>query len=731
MVLMPDHPAGVHRIAPPRAFLSPRELLADALPLLQPASRTGVTAAAEQFLRVPVAGVWQRFDRLTVPYIVEPSDMTQSRRFRTVCFVGPKQSGKTTMLQTVALHAVMCAPDPVRIVHMDRRSADQWVEEKLDPMIRNSPAVAERLGRSREDSTFSRKRFKGMVITIGYPVASFLSSTTQRMVLLTDYDHMDQRLGPKDSPEGSPYGMALDRVTQYMSRGMVLLESTPAFPVTDATWRAGPGNPHEMPPVAGGIVRIYNEGTRGRWYWACPDCDELFEPRFDRLIFDAALAPEEAGARAMMGCPHCGGLMEHRHKLGLNRRALAGRGGWLHEGSGVDDKGRRGLVGIGDSGVRESDVASYALNGAAAAFANWTDLVSAQMKAMEQLQTFGDDTELARVFYTGRGEPYLRADGGDEGELSAALLRDHLSDEAGCGIAPSWTRFVTVSLDVQGNRFEGLATAWGEHGLRTVIERFTLVQPRADAPSAQDGEGRWRLIDPGRYAEDAGVLVPVATRAYPVQGAGYALRPVALAVDFNGPPGWSDNAEAFWRARRRAGQGHLWFLSMGRGGFHQRDRVWYAAPERASQGKKARSIKLLNVATDRLKDSVLAALARFGGAVGAYHLPRWLAAAHIEELLAERRTAKGYELRPGVRRNETLDLSVQALALAEHKGLNRINWASPPVWAIGGAENSHAVMTSDVPPVGDAASPAPPDAAAPAPETPPRPRRRRTPARLF
>jgi phage terminase large subunit GpA-like protein len=162
---------------------------------------------------------------------------------------------------------------------------------------------------------------------------------------------------------------------------------------------------------------------------------------------------------------------------------------------------------------------------------------------------------------------------------------------------------------------------------------------------------------------------------------------------------------------------------MGRGGFNQRDRVWHEAPERGSKGKKARSIKLLNMAIDRLKDSILAALARFDGAVGAYHLPRWMSADHMGELLAERRTLKGYEKRTGVLRNETLDLSVQALALAEHKGLNRINWDAPPIWAVGGTENSFAA-----PLTGATAVPASPSSEPPAP-TPKR--RRRTPARLF
>jgi phage terminase large subunit GpA-like protein len=716
MVVMSDQSGAVHRIPPLPSWRQPTEILGDCLPLLDPPSRITVTDAAERYLRVPVAGDWRPFDRTMTPYTVEPADTTQSRRFKAVCFVGPAQSGKTQMLMTVAFHSITSAPDPVQIIHMTKTDADAWVEEKLNPAIRNSPEIYDRLGKGRDDDTFSRKRFRGMRLSIGYPVANQFSSRTQRLVLLTDYDHMKQVLGPKDAPEGSPYGMARPRIRNYMSRGCVLLESTPAFPVTDPEWRPGLLNPHELPPVSGGIVRIYNEGTRGRWYWECRNCGELFEPHFTRLVYDATLEPAEAGAQAQMECPDCGERYAHRHKLELNRRALAGHGGWLHESSKIDEDGRRVLVRIDDPDLRATDIASYSLNGAAAAFASWEGLVSSYEAALRQAELFDDYTELARVYFTDRAEPFLRPVQTDADALTVAGLRE-AAVTLPRGVAPSWARFITVSIDVQGNRFEVLVMAWGEQGERVVIDRFAISQPPDDAPRAKNEDGRYRLIDTGRYAEDADVLLDLPGRAYPVQGGGWALTPCALVIDFNGPPGWSDNAEKFWRARRREGQGHLWFLSIGRGGFHQRDRVWLETPERGSKGKKARGIKLLNMAVDRLKDSVLAALGRPDRGIGAQHLPDWMDADTIAELLAEERGAKGYDKKKGVTRNETLDLAVQALALAEHKGINRMNPEAPPDWALLGAGNAFAVRLSE--------SEAP---AAAAPEEPAAPARKETPS---
>lgn len=221
------------------------------------------------------------------------------------------------------------------------------------------------------------------------------------------------------------------------------------------------------------------------------------------------------------------------------------------------------------------------------------------------------------MFFTERAEPFKRPVDADEDELTTTKLRE-AAVTLPRGVAPNWCRFVTVSIDVQGNRFEILVMGWGEQGERVVIDRFPISQPPDHAPRAKNEDGRYRLIDPGRYAEDADVLLELADRAYQLEGESWALKTEALA-----------------------------------------------------------------------------------------------------ELLAEQRTAKGYEKKQGVTRNETLDLAVQALATAEHKGLNRINPEAPPDWAVLGPGNAFAVAGAAAEPEHDEPEAAP----APAETPPPAPRR--------
>ncbi|MBU2941061.1 phage terminase large subunit family protein [Shimia thalassica] len=679
--------------APLPPLVTPAEILADALPLLDPPSRISVSDAAERNVRIQVQGAWQNFDRMTTPYMVEPSDTSQSRLFKMGAFLGPSQSGKTKMLETVAFHAVTSDPGPVLIIHMTRQSRDVWVEEKLDPSILNSPAIFDRIGKGRDDSTFSRKRFRGMRLTIGYPTSTILSGGTYRMVLITDIDHIPLVMGGKDNPEGSPGRMALQRIKSYLSRGFVLLEGSPAYPSLDPNYKPSKEEPHKLPPVEGGIASYYNQGTRGRWFWECKDCGEEFEPCFDQLHYNAELSPGAAGEMAEMECPHCHTLVAHRHKMEFNRDALFGRGGWRHE---AEDGS---LCELHDEAIRRTSTASWALNGAAATFANWNELVTNWLEAKKRLEDLGDHVELAGVTYTEIGLPYQAEKDEDENELSLQFLKDHLQD-AVRGVAPEWTRFVVVSIDVQGSYFPVQITAYGEGNRSQVVDRVDLTVPPEGAPNAAaDEHGNRRRLDPGRYLEDWDVLKPYANLVVPVAGANYGLRPIGTVVDFHGGPGVSDNAEAFWKARKKAGQGSRWFLSRGQGGWKTPFRVKYEAPERGSNGKTARSIMLLTIATDRLKDTMHSALKKASGGVGALYLPSWMKDDDnmLGEFIAEERSGRtGWSKKPGVVRNEGTDVTVQSRALAEHKKLLKIDWAAPPKWATGGPENENAVLLEDL-----------------------------------
>jgi len=668
MVIIPNRRAGeITELPPMPPYASASAVLARALPSLAPATRMGVIKAAEEYMKVNANGRWVSFDGNVTPYMNEPADVMTSRRYREMIFAGPARSGKTVMLLCSISHLVLCDPGICRIVHMTEGTGERWSDEELKPMIENSPKLAARQGRGRSDRNILSKKFVGGAkVEIGPPTKTFLSGNTARVVLFTDIDRMALNIGK----EGSPFTMGAKRTETLGSRGMAAAEASPGHPITDADWKAK--TPHEAPPCAG-ILELYNGGTRAHWYWDCPECGEAFEPHFDRLKYDKKLSPAEAGEAAIMVCPQ-GCWIEHKQKVALNRV-----GYWLHE---TADGGRARL----DSGdVLKSDRVSYHLNGAAASFASWARLVSKYETAFRSVAAGGEENSLQTVVNTDLGQPYLPRAMTDEGALTVKELRANCKPMEK-GVAPSWARFVILSVDVQAHFFDVQATAYGIDGRRAIIDRFALRTP----PAAANGEDR--MLDPAKYIEDWEVLRPLLHKVYLVEGEEYGLHPMALGCDFHGKPGVSDNATRFWQARRKDGEALQFYMIRGHGGFKVEGRQWYRAPTRAADGKQARDIKLLNIATDKHKDTTFAGLARTDGGPGSLILGQWMPDDKLKEFTAEKRGDKGWLKRPNMPRNESIDLSGYAQALAEHKGLLKLDPDNLPAWAVGGLENTHAVV---------------------------------------
>lgn len=668
-------------------YTDPRSVLRTVLPSLRPAEKITVTAASERDMRVNVGGAWQSFRRDVTPYMVEPTDQIASRLYASVVFCGPSQSGKTQMLLAAISHAITADPCRVALFQMTRDSAAKFVRDKLSPMVRNSPNLRAIQAKGRgADNQFQKLFVGGTHLTIDWPTISNLSSATIRLVLGTDYDHFPESV----DGEGDAFTMMRARTRTFMSRGMVAVESSPAAPITDESWRAA--SVHDCPPVRYGVLSLYPQGTRARWYWDCPlGCGEVFEPRFDRLRWPDGLGPEEAGARAEMMCPGCGGLFGHEHKRDLN---ASGR--WLHESR----CGTKAVV-LGDPEIRRSDMVSYWLNGAAAAFSSWSDLVAQHLNAMARFDATGDESQLKSAANTGQGVPYLPRAQTDEQEISVQALRDKQRGvETPKGVAPSWARYLVVCVDTQMNRWDVGVIAFGANGRHQLVDRFDVFEPPKDAPGAAD-----RVAKPFDHAEDWVALAPLAQMSWPVEGEAYALRPVSIAVDMQGGGQTTENAYAFVRDRRKAGERHIWRLTRGSGGTHT-DRVWLKEPERARSGRRVASdIKILNMATDRLKDAVASSLIMQDDGQNMCFVPAWVEDHHLAELAAERRGPKGWDKKPGQVRNEALDHLVQARAQHIILRGEKIDWEAPPEWAVGGPENSFAVpLAADVPVKGAAQS---------------------------
>lgn len=650
-------------------FRDPFEVIAAALDALAPPQRLTVSQVAPR-RNVRIKSDWRPWDPDVAPYMREPQDLVTSRRFRELAFVGPARSLKTQslVLNTIA-HGILAAPRTMHVVLPSQQGASNFSEEELGPTIRNSPELAARL---RQDNLW-RKTFAGQArVTLGWPVAQQLRGRTIPLMMLPDYDASPDNV----EGEGDLFGLAAKRGESEGSAAMTIAESSPAKPILDDEHT--PDGPHELPP-AGGIVGLFNGGSRGWLYWPCPDCDEWYAPRFELLRYDASLDPSAAGETAEMVCPHCGSILQARHKAERLRRSQ-----WRHEAVGG------GLTDI-TGPVRGLPRASYWLDGTAACFATWADLVRRHEQARRHFERTGDEAPLQRTINVDQGRPYRRrALQASEG-LTVPAIRA-LAVAQPWGVAPEDTAFLTVQVDVQANRFAVQVEA-ARPGLAVqLVDRFDLTEVPEGAP----GRGR-RALEPGRYLEDWRVLDTLLHRSWPVAGQAFRLRAVTIACDAAGAEGVTAHAYATFRRLRRD-HGRRFRLVRGTAR-PAAPRAAEASPETVHQkrGRVARDVRLIWAQTNRLKDELLAGLLREADGPGAYRVPRDTPDDVVAEFCAERRTDAGWEVRAGVRRNESMDLAVYGRALRIVLGAERIDWERPPAWALSGPANAWAAPGDAVP----------------------------------
>ncbi|MEF4150353.1 phage tail tape measure protein [Escherichia coli] len=348
-----------------------------------PPRRMPISEAVKKFMRVPKgAGNSVPWDPELTPYIIEPMNCLASREYDAVIFVGPARTGKTIgLIDGWIVYTIVCDPSDMLVVQMTEDKAREHSKKRLDRTFRSSAAVKKRMSPRRNDNNVHDKTFRdGSFLKIGWPSVNIMSSSDYRFVALTDYDRFPENI---DS-EGDGFSLASKRTTTFMSAGMTLVESSPGRDICDSKWRRK--SPHEAPPTTG-ILSLYNRGDRRRWYWPCPHCGEYFQPAMDAMTgYRNEPDPFKASEAAYLLCPHCSGIITAEKKRELNSAGV-----WLREGQVID---RNGNV---SGEPRRSRIASFWMEGPAAAYQTWAQLVYKLLTAEQEYEATGSEETLRAV----------------------------------------------------------------------------------------------------------------------------------------------------------------------------------------------------------------------------------------------------------------------------------------------------------------------------------------------
>lgn len=677
-------------IHPIHQLFSLEDLIVQTAEGVRPPERLTVSEAAEKYryLNNPGAyvGPWRND---TTPYLVEPSDVLASVSHTAMIFAGPAQCGKTDMFLNWQTYSVVCDPADMMLIQTSQTTARDFSIRRVDRLHRHSKAVGERLIQRRDaDNTFDKQYQSGMLVTLSWPTINELSGKPIPRLWLTDYDRMDDDV----DGEGAPFDLAKKRATTFKSHGMCAAESSPGYVIDNPKWM--PSSKHEAPPTKG-ILALFNRGDRRRWYWRCVNCNQSFEPDFHLIKYPDTTDIMEAAEMATLQCPFCEIDYSHEPANGLpGKFEMNLKGKWLKDGEIWMPDGS-----VEGKGIR-SEIASFWLKGAAAAFATWKTLVFNYLTAEREYESTGSEEALKTTVNTDQGNPYtpkLMASGRLPEELKAR------AKPLGQREVPPGVRFLVASVDVQKNRFVVQVHGVGVGKDVWIIDRFEI---RKSKRLDEDREHLW--VNPGAYFEDWKMLTEeVLLKSYPLMDGSGRRMPIKLTVcDSGGKEGVTANAYDFVRWLRRGDvdedgndiateeQGtYKWesgiaqrFLLVKGASVKGAPRVSISFPDSQRKDRMAGArgeIPVLLMNTDILKDTLDKMLDRRDPRGGRINFPDWLGDNFYTELTVETKDPNKGWINPRKYRNESWDLLVYYLAgtLTKLIGLEHLDWDNPPGWA--------------------------------------------------
>lgn len=652
------------KMAMQRSHNADLEAIIDLAQLLKPKPRTKPVDVAEDLVMVNLpGGYFGKWDSSVTPQMREPLNMLTSRRHEALIYVGPAQSGKTqALIECWIAYITSIATADAMIIQSSMDQARDFSKRRIDRMFRNSPALKKLMRHGRHGDNIYDKQFKaGNILSLGWPSINQLSGKPIKFVASTDYDR-----APEDiDKEGSLFGLMLKRTQTFMTSGMALAESSPGGVILDPKWT--PTEPHEAPPTRG-ILALYNDGDRRRWYWPCPECEEYFQsgPGLKGVWYPEEGTVKERAEQAKYVCSNCGCNIDPAHKAEMNAGGV-----WVPEGMTPNRRGE--LEGPEPTSTR----LSYWQDGLSAAFQSLESIVANYLRGLGQYDKTGSEESLKTTVNVDQAMAYLPRRSAKARAFDPLMeRREHWEKRT----VPEGVRFMIAAVDIQASKFAVMVLGFGVDQELWVVDRFDLQF----SPRGQDVK-----IEPATYIEDWEVLKKhVIEKRYPLEDdSGRDMGMLGVGYDTGGSEGVTDNAYAFYRKLKRERLNIQVFPLKGESRTAGA-RVKLIYPESTSQRQRGKIIAgghvpVLMINTNMIKDASAATLNREEPGPGYIHFPLFLGRSFFEELVAEEKDSAGKWLNPGNRANESWDLLGYCKAIAIHLGVDKVKWDNPTQgWAL-------------------------------------------------
>jgi|GEM_PF-2690719 len=354
-------------------------------------------------------------------YQREPIDAIADDDVEIIVLMLASQTGKSTIINAIMGHCIAANPGPALHISPTGGRSEEFVKERLNPLIASSPALRglvgtsddTRRGRGGVDSV-SLKTFPGGLLAFASSYkADELAARPIKFLFLDEVDRFAKSAGV----EGDPIGLAIKRTKTFEDVGRkIVIVSTP-------TTRMGSR-----------IGAWFARGDQRRFHVTCSDCGHFAPFAFEALKWEPGKP-----TTAHMFCEGCGVVIDEP-----KRRVMVEQGKWV-------------ATATGERGIR-----SYHLDELSSLFSTMASVAQQYEDATtpEEKQVFYN-TALARIY-----------DASTEVELRPSDLQQRAEV-----IAPPYAAtflFVSAGVDVQSDRLE--CTFLGHHADQTfsVLNHFKL-----------------------------------------------------------------------------------------------------------------------------------------------------------------------------------------------------------------------------------------------------------------
>ncbi len=364
-----------------------------------------------------------RYSLERFPYWREIINTAADDSVRQLTVMGASQIAKTTSLETMVGFWVHQDASDVIVVLPAEEAARDFSKNRVGRMVSLSPSLRDVFSSTKKDeeSTILVKRARsGALLTFASAMSPIqLAARSSRIAVCDEVD----KYPPASESEGSILAQARQRTVSYGPRAKFYCFSSPREAETSL------------------IFPLFQEGDQRHWEVPCFRCGcyQTGGLRFENLIWK-----NEAGELDLddvhMRCLHCAGRMEAHE-----RAAMVKQGHWVVSNP---------------TGTHPS----YHITGLLGPVESWRDIAEAWSSA----SAARDIGRMQAVWGLKVGLPWESI----ETKISAGSLEKNVCDYD--APAPTGSLLITIGADVQSNRIEAVAVAYGEGKESWLLEHLVF-----------------------------------------------------------------------------------------------------------------------------------------------------------------------------------------------------------------------------------------------------------------